>query len=66
MAQKIEVILKGDALEDVREAFKANRKVRLEGNQNLFVEQEGGEGKYYDLGQYHIVPGRTVLCFGKE
>ena len=65
MAQKIEVILKGDALEDVREAFKANRKVRLEGNQNLFVEQEGGEGKYYELGQYSITPERAVLHFGK-
>ncbi len=66
MAQKIEVFLKGDALEDVKQAFKANRTVRLEGTQNLFVEQEGGEGKYYELGQYHIVPDRMELHFGKE
>ena len=65
MAQKIEVILKGDALEDVKQAFKANRKVCLEGNQNLRIEQEGGEPKYYSLGQYHIVPDRMVLHFGK-
>ena len=42
MAQKIKVILKGDALEDARRALKANRKICLEGNQNLRIEQEGG------------------------
>jgi len=41
MAQKIKVILKGDALEDARRALKANRKICLEGNQNLRIEQEG-------------------------
>ena len=65
MAQKIKVILKGDALEDARRALKAGRKIRLEGVQNLLIEQEGGEGKYYDLGQYHIVPERMELTFGK-
>lgn len=66
MAQKIKVVLKGDALEDARSAFRAGRKVRLEGVQNLLIEQEGGEVKYYSLGQYHIVPERMVLHFGKE
>ncbi len=66
MAQKIKVVLKGDALEDARSAFRAGRKVRLEGVQNLLIEQEGGEAKYYSLGQYHIVPERMVLHFGKE
>lgn len=65
MAQKIKVVLKGDALEDARSAFRAGRKVRLEGVQNLLIEQEGGEAKYYSLGQYHIVPERMVLHFGK-
>ena len=41
MAQKIKVILKGDALEDVRKAVQTGREVRLEGRQNLLVEQEG-------------------------
>ena len=66
MAQKIKVILKGDALEDAKKAFQANREVRLEGNQNLLIEQEGGEVKYYSLGQYSIVPERIELTFGKE
>ena len=65
MAQKIKVILKGDALEDARRALKANRKICLEGNQNLRIEQEGGEPKYYSLGQYSITPERAVLHFGK-
>ena len=65
MAQKIKVVLKGDALEDAKSAFKAGREVRLEGNQSLLIEQEGGEAKYYSLGQYHIVPERIVLHFGK-
>ena len=66
MAQKIKVVLKGDALEDARRAFQTGREVRLEGNQNLLIEQEGGEVKYYSLGQYHIVPERVELTFGKE
>ena len=65
MAQKIEVVLKGDALEDAREAFKANREVRLEGNQSLLIEQEGGEPKHYSLGRYSITPEKRVLHFGK-
>ena len=65
MAQKIKVILKGDALEDVRKAVQTGREVRLEGRQNLLVEQEGGEAKYYSLGQYSITPERAVLHFGK-
>ncbi len=66
MAQEIKIILKGDALEDVCRAIVANRKVRLKPNQNLLVEQEGGEMKYYSLGQYSITPERAVLHFGKE
>ena len=66
MAEKINVVLKGDALEDVRKALQADREVRLEGNQSLLVEQEGGEPKYYSLGRYSIVPGRMELHFGKE
>ncbi len=66
MAQKIKVVLKGDALEDARSAFRAGRKVRREGVQHLLIEQEGGEARYYSLGQYHIVPERMVLHFGKE
>ena len=66
MAQKIKVILKGDALEDVRKAVQTGREVRLEGRQNLLVEQEGGEAKYYSLGQYSITPERVKLYFGKE
>ena len=65
MAQKIEVVLKGDALEDAREAFKTGREIRLEGNQSRLIEQEGGEMKYYSLGQYSITPERAVLHFGK-
>lgn len=42
MAQKIKVVLKGDALEDARRAFQTGREVRLEGNQSLLIEQEGG------------------------
>ena len=66
MAQKIKVVLKGDALEDARRAFQTGREVRLEGNQSLLIEQEGGEAKYYSLGRYSIVPERVVLYFGKE
>ena len=66
MAQEVKVILKGDALEDARRAFQAGREVRLDGNQSLLIEQEGGEAKYYSLGEYHIVPERIELTFGRE
>ena len=66
MAQEVKVVLKGDALEDARRAFQANREVRLDGRQSLLIEQEGGEVKHYSLGQYLIVPERVTLTFGKE
>ncbi|MFC2333499.1 MAG: hypothetical protein ACFNL6_01395 [Candidatus Nanoperiomorbus sp.] len=66
-AKTIEIILKGDAFEDAAVAIDVGRKVCLEGAEHLLVEQEGGEFKYYYLGEYHIMRGREYrLTFDKE
>ena len=67
MAQEVKIILKGDALEVVEKETKAGRRasLNLQGNQNLLIELEGGEQKWFKLGQYLIVPGRRELTFGE-
>ena len=67
MAQEVKIILKGDALEYVEHATKAGRRasLHLQGNQNLLIELEGGEQKWFKLGRYSIVPGRRELTFGE-